>query len=76
MNNQMLQNGVNQPTVTVGFFVGYFHYCSITFHPNPVILLLTWSKGLSITQSNQAGIIYFSLRWEDEIETVRKQSIS
>ena len=32
--------------------------------PSPLsfILLLTWSKGLSVTQSNQAGIVYFSLR--------------
>lgn len=55
-------------------FIGYFHYFSITSNPRSLLLipLLTRSKGLSITQSNQAGIIYFSLRLGDKIETVRK----
>lgn len=49
---------------------------SLLLIPLLLIPLLTWSKSLSITQSNQAGIIYFSLRLGEEIETVRKQSIS
>lgn len=72
--NQMLQNVLNQPTVMVGSFVSDFHYSSV-ITPLLLIPLLTWSKGLSITQSNQAGIVYFSLRLGDETETVRKQSI-
>lgn len=65
----MLHSCLNFPKVTTDRLSVIF---IIPHSPSPspllFIPLLTWSKGLSVTQSNQAGIVYFSLR-QDETET-------